>query len=36
VAINLVRDEDANLVRDIERFYRTRIEEMPNNVGDFL
>ena len=36
VAINFVRDEDVRLIRDIEQFYSTQIEEMPNNVGDFL
>jgi len=36
IAINFVRDEDVRLIRDIEQFYRTRIEEMPNNVGDLL
>lgn len=36
VAINFVRQEDFGLLKDIERFYSTRIEEMPNNVSDFL
>jgi len=36
VAINFVRDEDVRLLRDIEQFYSTKIEEMPNNVGDLL
>lgn len=36
VAINFVRDEDRQLLKDIEQFYSTQIEEMPNNVGDLL
>merc|ERR1719356_941730 len=35
-AINFVRNEDARALRDIEHFYRTRIEEMPGNVSDLL
>lgn len=36
VAINFVRDEDMSLLRDLEQFYSTQIEEMPANVGDLL
>jgi ATP-dependent RNA helicase len=36
VAITFVRDEDVRLLRDIEQFYSTQIDEMPNNVGDLL
>jgi ATP-dependent RNA helicase len=36
VAINFVKDEDVRLLRDIEQFYSTQIEEMPTNVGDLL
>ncbi|GKY93352.1 hypothetical protein MPSEU_000302800 [Mayamaea pseudoterrestris] len=36
VAINLVRNEDMQLMKDIEQFYKTEIHEMPNNVGDLL
>jgi ATP-dependent RNA helicase len=36
VAINFVREEDMGLLRDIERFYSTQIDEMPTNVGDLL
>lgn len=36
VAINFVRNEDVGTLRDIERFYSTRIEEMPANVGDLM
>jgi ATP-dependent RNA helicase len=36
VAINFVRNEDVRLLRDIEQFYSTQIDEMPANVGDLL
>ncbi|KAL7581047.1 hypothetical protein ACA910_005851 [Epithemia clementina (nom. ined.)] len=36
VAINFVRDEDMQQLRDIEHFYSTHIEEMPSNVGELL
>ena len=36
VAVNFVRDEDVKLLRDIELFYSTQIDEMPANVSDFL
>jgi ATP-dependent RNA helicase len=36
VAINLVREEDVRALKDLERFYSTKIEEMPANVGDLL
>ena len=36
VAINFVREEDASLVKDIEQFYRTKIDEMPQNVDELL
>jgi ATP-dependent RNA helicase len=36
VAINFVRTEDVRLLRDIEQFYSTQIDEMPSNVGDLL
>lgn len=36
VAINFVTTEDVGKLRDIERFYRTRIEEMPANVSDLM
>ena len=35
-AINFVRDEDVRLLRDIEQFYSTQIDEMPTNVGDLI
>jgi len=36
VAINFVRTEDVRLLRDIEQFYSTQIDEMPLNVGDLI
>jgi ATP-dependent RNA helicase len=36
VAINFVRTEDVRLLKDIEQFYSTQIDEMPSNVGDLL
>lgn len=36
VAINFVREEDVRLLKDIEQFYSTQIDEMPQNVGDLL
>lgn len=36
VAINFVREDDTNMLREIEQFYSTQIEEMPTSVGDLL
>lgn len=36
VAINFVTKEDAKILRDIEQYYSTQIDEMPNNVSDML
>jgi ATP-dependent RNA helicase len=36
LAINFVREEDMRLLRDIEQFYSTQIEEMPTNVSDYM
>lgn len=36
LSINFVCQEDIRLLRDIERFYRIRIDEMPNNVGELM
>src|SRR5271168_3727932 len=33
VAINFVTSEDVRMLRDIEQFYSTQIEEMPMNVA---
>jgi ATP-dependent RNA helicase len=36
VAINFVTDDDVQMLRDIERFYSTQIDEMPLNIGDMI
>jgi len=36
VAINFVTHEDARILKDIETFYNTQIEEMPMNVADLI
>eukprot|EP00940_MAST-03C_sp_MAST-3C-sp2_P000005 g5.t1 len=36
VAINFVTDEDMSVLRDIEQFYSTQIDEMPMNIADLI
>ena len=36
VAINFVTGNDIAMLREIETFYNTQVEEMPMNVADFL
>ncbi|KAG7371210.1 DEAD/DEAH box helicase domain protein [Nitzschia inconspicua] len=36
IAINFVKDEDVRLLKDIEQFYSTQIDEMPANVSDLM
>ena len=36
VAINFVTQDDVRLMRDIEQFYNTTIDEMPMNVADLI
>jgi ATP-dependent RNA helicase len=36
VAINFVKDDDIRILRDIEQFYGTQIDEMPMNVADLI
>lgn len=36
VAINLVTDRDMNHLEDIKTFYNTKIDEMPQNIADYL
>ena len=36
VAINFVRNEDIRILRDIEQYYSTQIDEMPSNVEDLI
>jgi ATP-dependent RNA helicase len=36
VAINFVKEDDIRILRDIEQFYSTQIDEMPMNVADLI
>ncbi|KAI3655889.1 hypothetical protein MP638_006677 [Amoeboaphelidium occidentale] len=36
VAINFVKNDDVKILRDIEQYYSTQIDEMPMNVTDLL
>lgn len=36
VAINFVSEDDKRLLADIQRFYNTVIEELPNNIADLI
>jgi len=36
VAINLISTEDAQRLKEIERYYNTAIEEMPAHISDYL
>ena len=36
IAINFIKYEDVNMLREIEKFYSTQIEEMPENINEFL
>jgi len=36
VAINFVKNDDIRIMRDIEQFYGTQIDEMPMNVADLI
>ena len=36
VAINFVKNDDIKILRDIEQYYSTQIDEMPMNVADLL
>ena len=36
VAINLLNDNDLNLLKDIEKFYNTTINEMPANISELI
>ena len=36
VAINFVSNEDVRILRDIEQYYSTEINEMPMNINDLL
>lgn len=36
VAINFVTSEDVGAMRQLEQFYHTQIEEMPENISELL
>jgi len=36
VAINFVKSDDIRILRDIEQFYSTQIDEMPMNVAELI
>jgi len=36
VAINLIGQDDFNTMRELERYYNTKIEEMPAHIADLL
>ena len=36
VAINFVKEDDMETLRDIERYYSTQIDEMPVNVTEMI
>jgi translation initiation factor 4A len=36
VAINLISQDDFHTMRELERYYNTKIEEMPAHIADLL
>lgn len=36
VAINFVKSDDIRILRDIEQYYSTQIDEMPMNVAELI
>lgn len=36
VAINFTTNETAGIIKQIEKFYSTQIEELPSNIGEYL
>lgn len=36
VAINFVTNEDVRILRDIEQYYSTEIQEMPINISELM
>jgi ATP-dependent RNA helicase len=36
VAINFVKNDDIGILRDVEQYYSTQIDEMPMNVADLI
>ena len=36
VAINFVSTDDERLLQDVQRFYNTTVQELPDNIADLL
>ncbi len=36
VCLDFVKNDDIRILRDIEQFYATQIDEMPMNVADLI
>jgi len=36
VAINFVKSDDIRILRDIEQYYSTQVDEMPMNIADLI
>jgi ATP-dependent RNA helicase len=36
VAINFVKSDEVKVLRDIEQFYSTQIDEMPMTIGELV
>ena len=36
VAINFITRDDERMLKDIEQFYNTQVDEMPMNVADLI
>lgn len=36
VAINFITNDDVPMMREIEKFYSTQIDEMPSNIGEII
>lgn len=36
LGINFVTDDDITMLKDIEQYYSTQIDEMPMNINDLI
>jgi translation initiation factor 4A len=36
VAINFITFNDERVLKDIEQFYNTEVQEMPRNIADYM
>ena len=36
VAINFVTQQDATMLKEIETYYGTQVEEMPSNISELI